>query len=69
VDTPLAVGKAHKGIGVGRAELGKLPVIEYVLDNIVFAAELAQHLGIGGIACLGLFEGRQTELLEKLANK
>ena len=52
-------------VHIGGFELGKLAVLQNLVDDFVLAAQAFQHLGAGGVAGLGLFAGGQTQLFKE----
>ena len=53
----------EQSIHIGGFELGELAVLQNPVDDVVLAAQRFQHLRTGGIAGLGLFSCRQTQML------
>ncbi len=59
------MNQLRQGVGVRRLELGERAVLDDLGGQLVAEGELLQDIGIGGIARLGLLDGRQLELLEE----
>ncbi|MOA39942.1 hypothetical protein D3C78_1617620 [compost metagenome] len=49
---------------IGRLKLRKLTVIQDERNDVVIRRKLLQHIGIGGVACLGLLPCRKLQLLK-----
>ena len=62
---PVFADFLQQAVGVGGFQLGQHPVIHDGGDDGVLILQLFQHLGIGGVALLGLLGRRQAQLLKE----
>ena len=54
VDAPIGADDLGQAVGVGGFQLGELAVLQDAVNNGVLPPELVQHVGVGGVARLGL---------------
>ena len=65
MDAPVGGDDLAQAVHVGGFQLGELAVVQNGLDDGVLAPQLLQHLGVGGVARLGLFHRRQPQLFKE----
>ena len=65
VNPPVPGNDLGQPFHIGGVELGQLAVLQNQVDNGVMGAEFLQHLGAGGVPCLGLFHRGQAQLLKE----
>ena len=65
MNAPVGRNDLQQTLGIGGAELREHPVLHDPLHDGMAAPELFQHLGIGGVAGLGLFDRGQLQLFEQ----
>ena len=65
VDAPVGGDDLGQTLHIGGGEFGVLPVLQHVLHDGRLPAQLLQHLGVGGVARLGLFHRGQAHFVEE----
>jgi len=65
VDPAVAIDERTEALGVRRAELLDLAVLEDLVDDRVRAAELFEHGRVGGVPSTGPAPARQLQLREQ----
>ena len=65
VDTPVGGDDLAQAVCIGGLQLGQLAIFQYLPDDGVGAPQLVQHVGVGGIARLGLFYRGQAQLVKE----
>ena len=65
MDPPIRPDHLGEPVHIGGFQLGQLPVLQDGLDDRMLAPQLLQHVGVGGVASLGLFHRGQSQLVKE----
>ena len=65
VDASVGGDDLGQPVHIGGFQLGQLPVVQHCLHNGVLVPQLLQHVGVGGVARLGLFHWGQAQLVKQ----